>query len=885
MFSGNKEEKIRHEFSRLKNICYLDHAGATLYSERQLEAVTKDLCNNVYGNPHSLSLSSRYTTDVIDQVRYRILQHFNTDSQEYSVVFTSGATAALKMVAECFDWTEEYFEGTENPHGVDLEGEESGVSRNGTGNITTIKNGEITRKREEKKEMKRPCYTGEAGDFVYLQDNHTSVLGMRVPAAEKCGSVYCLSDSDVFDAFSTNCIEDESTHGAAHAGNSLFVYPAQSNFSGVKYPLSWIAQAQDGRLETVLCSRSAGNKRENKCSRWFCMLDAASHVTTQTIDLSRVKPDFLCISFYKMFGYPTGLGALLVRNTSANVLRKKYFGGGTVLIALSCENFHVPRPLLSDRFEDGTIPFLSIASVQHGFDTLKRLVGDMQSVAEHTFALAQRLFHSLLTLHHSNGRPAAVLYGDTDYRDQSTQGGIVNFNLLRANKEYVGFVEILNMANLHGIQLRTGCFCNPGACQKHLGHSSQDVKHHFQAGHVCGDDRDLVDGQPTGSVRVSFGYMSSKEDVDKLLSLVINCFVEKPAINKIPEWWASHVEMYRSKFFKEPECTDVEQVGTNNNGIHSQRKNGSDSCSDVPSLSLALCMDVTAGDQERPKDAGNSTLAEHMTLTHIFLYPVKSCAALAVSSWTIGPRGLIYDREWMVVTASGVCLTQKQETKLCLIQPFIDLERNRLRLNYPGMPPADVPLDAGAEGGVCHSKVCRDRVQAADCGEEVACWLSQALLRDGVRLIRQLDGPSRVASRGGGDQKPSLSLSNQAQFLLLNQRTIDWLGEKIEDDSDCTKESLLHRFRCNLVVYGGMPFEEHDWEKVRIGDAILKSAGLCTRCQMICIDQSTGEKTVEPLRTLAACLQGKMRFGVYFTQQCSENPSYNIQVGAKVQVL
>jgi len=42
-------------------------------------------------------------------------------------------------------------------------------------------------------------------------------------------------------------------------------------------------------------------------------------------------------------------GALLVKNSSAHVLRKTYFGGGTVAASSAQERFHVYRKSLSDR--------------------------------------------------------------------------------------------------------------------------------------------------------------------------------------------------------------------------------------------------------------------------------------------------------------------------------------------------------------------------------------------------------------------------------------------------------------------------------------------------------------------------------------------------------
>ena len=78
--------------------------------------------------------------------------------------------------------------------------------------------------------------------------------------------------------------------------------------------------------------------------RWFSLLDAASFVPTNYLDLDAVRPDFVVFSFHKIFGYPTGLGALLIRKSSESALRKSYYGGGTVLMALSDDRRHVRRP-------------------------------------------------------------------------------------------------------------------------------------------------------------------------------------------------------------------------------------------------------------------------------------------------------------------------------------------------------------------------------------------------------------------------------------------------------------------------------------------------------------------------------------------------------------
>lgn len=172
----------------------------------------------------------------------------------------------------------------------------------------------------------------ETGTFMYLEDNHTSVLGMR----EYAKDVKILSHEDAFKIFNTSKFNLEDMQ--IQKGQSLFVYPAQCNFSGTKYPLSWIDKVQNGVLNTLA---------QTSPTKWFCMLDAASFVSCNELDLKKFKPDFVCLSFYKIFGYPTGLGALLVKNTSGHVLNKTYFGGGTVQMTLHSE--HILRPVLHER--------------------------------------------------------------------------------------------------------------------------------------------------------------------------------------------------------------------------------------------------------------------------------------------------------------------------------------------------------------------------------------------------------------------------------------------------------------------------------------------------------------------------------------------------------
>lgn len=197
---------------------------------------------------------------------------------------------------------------------------------------------------------------------------------------------------------------------------------------------------------------------------------------------------------------------------------------------------------------------------------------------------------------------------------------------------------------------------------------------------MCGDLVDLVGGLPTGSVRLSVGYMTTTKDVDHVVHMIATTFVRSHHIIK----------------------PSIALNGTK--GVQSQR----------------------------------------MQLRQICVFPIKSCAAFKVATrWPLTARGLKFDREWMIVNATGVCLTQKSNTRLCLVRPVVDVATKRLWLSFADeVRRVSVPLDSEEKSRkilapLCESKVCKDRIQGVDCGDEVADWLSDVLCAPDLRLIRQ----------------------------------------------------------------------------------------------------------------------------------------------------
>ncbi|XP_016368058.1 molybdenum cofactor sulfurase-like [Sinocyclocheilus rhinocerous] len=601
--------------------------------------------------------------------------------------------------------------------------------------------------------------------------------------------------------------------------------------------------------------------------RWFVLLDAACFVSCSPLDLSQYPADFVPISFYKMFGFPTGLGALLVRNEAAEVLRKTYFGGGTAAAYLVAENYFVPKPNVVSRFEDGTISFLDIISLHHGFETLQKLTGGMLNIQLHTFGLARYTYIVLSCLRHSNGKPVAQIHYDNDFQNIAEQGAILNFSLLDCHGRTVGYSQVDKMASLFNIHIRTGCFCNTGACQHYLVISNQNVRSNLHAGHICGDNIDLIEGRPTGSIRVSFGYMSSFEDCRNFLRFVVNCFVDKPLI------------LDQKRLIKLKSAEPMESAASYDLPSKPNGQLGHENGQVITPSPERITPSGDTVSKEGKKNNGSSH-----TLTNLFIYPVKSCASFEVTEWPLGPQGLLYDRLWMVVNENGVCLSQKREPKLCLIRPVICLASNTLQLQVSGMEAVTVPLETSLTNSdlrTSQSKVCGDRVQTVDCGEEVSAWLSEFLGKT-CHLIRQrpefLRDMKFGRAKAGDCGATALSLVNEAQFLLINRASVSFLQEHIANRYDSVNEGtwhdmeqLIQRFRANLVISGQEAFSEDGWSHLTIGDTQFQVIGRCGRCQMIGVDQKSATRTQEPLRSLSECRSGQVTFGVYLAHQTARN--------------
>ena len=275
------------------------------------------------------------------------------------------------------------------------------------------------------------------------------------------------------------------------ARHNLFAYPAQSNFSGVQHELEWIAEAQ--------------------ARGWDVLLDAAAYVPTNRLDLSRWHPDFVVLSFYKMFGYPTGVGALFARWPALSKLRRPWFAGGTITVAsVGADRYHPADGAAA--FEDGTVNFSSLPAVDIGLSFLEGVGLDV--IHRRVHALTDWLLASLLDLRHSTGRPLVTLYGP---EANERRGATIALNFRDPSGAFIDHQAIEMRAGERNISIRAGCFCNPGAGELAMGISADEMRACFnrQPERITYDDfRRCIDSKSSGAVRVSLGVATTFADVE-----------------------------------------------------------------------------------------------------------------------------------------------------------------------------------------------------------------------------------------------------------------------------------------------------------------------------------------------------------------------------------
>jgi uncharacterized protein YcbX len=241
-------------------------------------------------------------------------------------------------------------------------------------------------------------------------------------------------------------------------------------------------------------------------------------------------------------------------------------------------------------------------------------------------------------------------------------------------------------------------------------------------------------------------------------------------------------------------------------------------------------------------------------LLSLHVYPLKSAGGIEVAEARVDETGLAHDRHWMVLDARGRFVTQRSQPRMALLRTA--LGDDRLRVSAPSMAPLELPFEVDGDAPVELVPVWDKDRDAVSCGPAAAAWMS-AFLGTACRVVRSVSpvgvprlGPRGTVRAGFADGWPALVIST-ASLADLNARLAGPLP--------------MNRFRPNLVVDGVAPYAEDGWRRARIGEVVVAGRKTCLRCATTTTDQETGERGLEPLRTLAGYRRdpsGEVAFGM-----------------------
>lgn len=328
----------------------------------------------------------------------------------------------------------------------------------------------------------------ETSQLLLLAENHHTYTDFKDYCSRK-GSSYAYSILRGDLTINAQQLHAQLT-GAREALSKLFLLPARSEVSGVCHDLSWIRQAQD--------------------KGWDVLLDADAYASSAALDLSVISPDFMTVSFYKMFGYPAGIGCLLVKK---KIWEK--FGSAPADPRASLKIGDAPAEA-GRAFESGTIDYLAVPAVKIGLDFIQEI--GIERIRNRVASMNDYLSGSLRRLKHSTGLPIVRIYGPEDH---ACTGGTLLMNCFDAEGKQYPFQVVGNAAHEQSISICASCFCNPGIHEMIRRIASDEFNEYFLI-QEAGTYNELVRqyNRMNGSIRVSVGIATRKRDLDRFIDFV-----------------------------------------------------------------------------------------------------------------------------------------------------------------------------------------------------------------------------------------------------------------------------------------------------------------------------------------------------------------------------
>lgn len=229
-------------------------------------------------------------------------------------------------------------------------------------------------------------------------------------------------------------------------------------------------------------------------------------------------------------------------------------------------------------------------------------------------------------------------------------------------------------------------------------------------------------------------------------------------------------------------------------------------------------------------------------VTGLYVYPIKSLQGVEVSEAEVLERGFKYDRRWMIVDENNKFITQRTHPHLSQIK--IKFSGNSIIASYSGYGDLEIPLSIES-GEKVRVSVWEHQVEALEANDEQNKWISQIV---GVpcKLVFMPENSSRPINPERARNNENVSFADGYPYLIISEASLQDLNSRMDEDLP------MNRFRPNIVVSGVSPYVEDGWKDFSIGNVDFYGTHSCKRCVFTTIDQETGKKGAEPLKTLAA---------------------------------
>lgn len=266
-----------------------------------------------------------------------------------------------------------------------------------------------------------------------------------------------------------------------------------------------------------------------------------------------------------------------------------------------------------------------------------------------------------------------------------------------------------------------------------------------------------------------------------------------------------------------------------------------------------------------------------LTLSDIYIYPIKSLGGIRLEKARVYGKGLQYDRRWMLVDHQNIFFTQRVYPQMALFKPEIhdDQISVTFRKGDKILSSIHFNVNTPVSDNQVQAEVWGDKVDVLEVNPEISQWFSHHLGMT-CKLVGFPEGKPRPVDMRYQVNHEHVSLADAYPFLIIGKSSLDDLNTRL------TQPLPMNRFRPNFVFEGGDPYEEDFWRNLSIGKNRFVAVKKSARCTLITVNQETGEKGAEPLRTLST--YRKIDNKIYFGQNLVALDEEEVAVGDSIMV-